>query len=67
MFFIASFMFFPLYNWRMGSAGEEVAVGSGGGWGRGRRMNMVQPKYTYIYKCKNDTCCRLFQESGEGG
>jgi hypothetical protein len=68
-FFLLSFMFFLLQNWRTGGQNRfcpEVEVGGLGecfgtrgrkrGWERGRRMNTVQIMYTYICKCKNDTC-----------
>jgi hypothetical protein len=58
-------MFFLLQNWRTGGRnsffpGQGVEVGIDGsregGGEKGRRVNMAQIMYTYVCKCKNDTC-----------
>jgi hypothetical protein len=57
-------MFFLPQNQRTGGQNRFCLVGGvvlapaeeGGGWERGRRMNMVQIMYTHVYKCINDIC-----------
>jgi hypothetical protein len=59
LFLFLSSMFF-FYKIREQEGGTDSA-----GWGAGlalvggggdRRVNMVQIMYTYVSKCKNDTC-----------
>jgi hypothetical protein len=61
---------------------EQVLPGAGrGGGGRGeswhqwegevarkvgRRVNTVQKMCTYVFKCKNDTCCKYPMNQGRG-
>jgi hypothetical protein len=66
-------LFFLLQNQRTG--GQNRFCGGKEGWyqwegegGRegGKRMNTVQIIYTYVCKCKNDTCLNYSRNQGRG-
>jgi hypothetical protein len=62
LIFVFCIFFYKIGRLELVQSGGWVSVshppiGEGAGGGeRSRRMNMVQIMYTYVCKCKNDTC-----------
>jgi hypothetical protein len=63
MFFILSFLFFHVHNWRTGGQNKPCPEGSAGSsrrrelLGKGdMKVNMIQKMCMHVGKCKNDNC-----------